>query len=963
VAPIPPGPSRAFLLLGGVAVALLGVVDDPVRGWLFVAILAAAAGAATLAARVAITETGGWGDPTVPVAAGLLLLVPAYVLWYPGAVAWDLQLGTPSITDALFLPAYGCFLWSMLRLVRLRGGQHSRVQTIDTLVISIGLGVVAYIAVIGPALRDESLGAFAKAVAVSYPVLDLLLLSGLVRLLVQRRARTVAEWALVGWIVHQSLADLLYTSTWLHGTFSYAPTTTLYAGSFVLLGAALLHPDLERIADPVPATSVGLGRVPILAAATLLAPAALIGLGIREGDVDVAVVALLAAVLFGLVLLRVAALVVDVREHERVQAELTRVVQEVRERSVLAERLSRIQREISSRAPLQEVLDAITVGAADLLGDEVVGLRLVDPADPATMVMVSSIGVPDDVREDISRLPVGTGVGGRAIQTDRLCSTELYGRFDGAIPALSADGLEAAMAAPVRLGGKAIGSLVVASHQAGRRYSAAERDILVAFAEHASLALNDANSVQAMQEALAGATHQARHDSLTGLPNRACFYERAEAALADGPAAVVLLDLDRFKDINDALGHRYGDRLLCHVGERIAQRLGSGDTLARLGGDEFCVLLPGVADAAVAAGVAERVTAALHEPFEVDGMALAVGASAGVVVSPTHGDTADLLLQRADVAMYAAKANRADVVVWSTSLDPGAPAQLALLAELRAAIGGGQLVLHHQPVLSRDRAVTGFEALVRWQHPVLGLLAPGRFVPLAEDTGLIRPLTSWVLTTALADLRAWRDADVVGPDVTVSVNLSAQSFLDERIVDEVVAALADSGVPPTCLVLEITETAIMDDPATANAVVNELTSIGVRVAIDDFGVGYSSLAYLKRLPVDQLKVDRSFVQHMGTDPSDAIIVRAVVDLARNLGLRTVAEGVEDEATWEALLALGCDAAQGFHLGRPMPADAVPAWLQAQETSVSSRSSSVSRRTTMRASPSRQNTTGGLVTLL
>jgi diguanylate cyclase (GGDEF)-like protein len=963
VAPSSHVPARAFLLLGGIAVALLGVVGEPVRGWLFVGILATTAAGSVYAARLAVAERFGWHDPTVPVAAGLLLLLPAYVLWYPGALAWDLHLGSPAITDALFLPAYGCFLWAMVRLVRLRGGDDRRVQTLDTLVVSTGLGALTWISVIGPALHAEGLGAWAKVVAVSYPILDLLLLGGLVRLLVQRTARTVAEWSLIGWIVTQLAADLLYTSTWLHETFSFEPTTTLYAGSFVLLGAALLHPELERIVDPVPPTPVGLGRVPVLGAATLMAPAALVGLGLRDGSTDVAVVALLAAVLFGLVLLRVAALVVDVREHERVQAELTEMVQQVRERSMLAERLSRIQREISSRAPLHEVLDAITAGAADLLGDEVVGLRLVDPAEPATMVMVSSIGVPDPVREEIARLPVGTGVGGQAIVDDELCSTERYGGYAGAIPELRAGGLETAMAAPVRIGGQAIGSLVVASHQPGRHYSDAERDILLAFAEHASLALNDANSVQALQEALAGATHQARHDSLTGLPNRACFYERAEAALAAGPTAVVLLDLDRFKDVNDALGHRYGDRLLCHVGERIAHELRDDDTLARLGGDEFCVLLPGVDDPAVAAAVAERVTASLHEPFEVDGMALAVGASAGVAVAPTHGDTVDLLLQRADVAMYTAKSNRADVVMWNVSLDPGPPAQLGLLAELRAAIAGGQLVLHHQPIVSRDGGATAFEALVRWQHPDLGLLGPDRFVPLAEDTGLIRPLTTWVLRAALADLGRWRDAGAVGSHVAVSVNLSAQSLLDERVVDEVVGALADSGVPARCLVLEITETAIMDDPAAAKEVVTELTSLGVRVAIDDFGTGYSSLAYLKRLPVDQLKIDRSFVQQMGSDQSDVIIVRSVVDLARNLGLRTVAEGVEDQATFEALLALGCDAAQGFHLGRPMPAEAVPGWLAAQETSVSSRSSSVSRLTTSWASPPLQNTTGGRVTLL
>src|ERR1700694_5082372 len=313
------------------------------------------------------------------------------------------------------------------------------------------------------------------------------------------------------------------------------------------------------------------------------------------------------------------------------------LVASLRERQALLERLAQIQRKISSRSSLQHVLDAITSGAGELLGDEVVGLRLVDESDPAFMVLVSSIGIPTELNACIYRLPVGVGVAGRAIVEDRLCVAESYQEWQGAVDALARDGLHSAMAAPVHIEGRVNGSLTVASHRGTRRYSELEREILVAFAEHASLALNDARTVQAMHKALQDATHQAMHDELTGLPNRACFYDRTDQALRqaarDGThTAVLLFDLDRFKEIHDTLGHKYGDRLLCAIGPRMRQGLRDADTLARLGGDEFCVLLPRVDGLAAALQVAERVISLLVEPFAIDGTTLAVDGSCGIAI-------------------------------------------------------------------------------------------------------------------------------------------------------------------------------------------------------------------------------------------------------------------------------------------------------------------------------------------
>jgi diguanylate cyclase (GGDEF)-like protein/PAS domain S-box-containing protein len=443
------------------------------------------------------------------------------------------------------------------------------------------------------------------------------------------------------------------------------------------------------------------------------------------------------------------------------------------------------------------------------------------------------------------------------------------------------------------------------------------------------LTLRDVSERKQLEREL---TRQAFSDQLTGLPNRALLHDRTEQAIRLAGrhglvAALLLLDLDRFKEVNDTLGHHHGDLLLQQVAERLQGSMRDSDTVARLGGDEFAVLLPKVASVQDAAAVADKLSAAIEAPFTVDGLTLDVDASIGVAAYPDHGAGANELLQRADVAMYAAKAAHLSYVVYDPALDRHSPRRLGLLGQLRRALAAGELVVHYQPKADvRSGRIIGVEALVRWQHPEHGLLSPGEFVPLAETTGLIRPLTSYVLEAALRQCRAWLDA---GHELSVAVNLSTRCLLDLALPDQITGLLEDTAVAPERLLLEITESSIMTDPARALEILNRLHALGMQLAIDDFGTGYSSMAYLKSLPVQELKVDRSFVQHLRDSQSDAVIVRSTVDLGHNLGLRVVAEGVEDEATLQELASLGCDSVQGYYLAKPMPAAELVAWLAAQ----------------------------------
>jgi diguanylate cyclase (GGDEF)-like protein len=424
--------------------------------------------------------------------------------------------------------------------------------------------------------------------------------------------------------------------------------------------------------------------------------------------------------------------------------------------------------------------------------------------------------------------------------------------------------------------------------------------------------------------------HQALHDALTDLPNRALFHDRVSHALASArrehvPAAVMIMDLDRFKEVNDTLGHASGDELLKQVGLRLVRSLRESDTVARLGGDEFGVLLPKVVDAEAAVAVARKIRTTLEEPFTIHGLALQMEASVGIALFPDHGTDVQSLLQRADVAMYVAKEHPSGCEVYTRERDEYSPDRLTLLTELRRAIDRGQLVLHYQPKADlRTGEIHGVEALVRWEHPERGLIAPDEFIPPAQKTGVIGPLTMFVLDEALRQCRTWA---LQGLDLCVAVNLSTRNLLDVHLPDTVLELLGRWEVSPSLLELEITESTILADPVRAMQVLSRLDEMGTRLAIDDFGTGYSSLAYLKRLPVDELKIDKSFILGMEENENDSVIVRSTIDLGRNLGLRVVAEGVESANAWTRLSSLGCDLAQGYFLSRPLPADQLTIWLQ------------------------------------
>ena len=423
--------------------------------------------------------------------------------------------------------------------------------------------------------------------------------------------------------------------------------------------------------------------------------------------------------------------------------------------------------------------------------------------------------------------------------------------------------------------------------------------------------------------------HQALHDGLTGLPNRDLFRRRIDEALAEAQqrrtgVSVLLLDLDRFKEINDTLGHQSGDLLLQALAKRLETLIRDTDTVARLGGDEFAIVSPGAGDEGDALVLAERIRAGLEAPFALAGLTVEVEASVGIALYPDHGDDVEALIRHADVAMYNGKKTHRPML-YSPKDDHYSPDRLALVGELRRAIANRELVIHYQP---RVELATGdvhaVEALVRWDHPERGLLSPGEFLPLAEHTGMIRPLTRYVMDAALADCAGWAQE---GLRPGVSVNLSARDLLDADLPREVESLLSKHGVDPTLLEVEITEHTILTDPERARIVLERLRELGVRLSIDDFGTGFSSLGQLKRLPVDVLKIDRSFVLNMEHDDNDDVIVRSTIELGHNLGLRVVAEGVETQETWGRLAQLGCDTAQGFFISRPLPRVVLVEWLK------------------------------------
>ena len=583
---------------------------------------------------------------------------------------------------------------------------------------------------------------------------------------------------------------------------------------------------------------------------------------------------------------------------------------------------------ISRRGPLPEVLDAIVEGARDLLGDEVVGLRLVDRDDPGYAYLVSSTGVSHAVVATTKRSSLSVGAGGRAIVEDRVVILNDYQTADLAMNEFVGDQLQSAIAVPIHENGRAVGSITVATHSTGRVYTDTDREMLTALADQASVALNDAKAADQMR-------HLAYHDALTGLPNRLLFFEHLVRAVANAnrsgtSTAVLYLDLDRFKLVNDSLGHNVGDMLLEAAAKRLRASLRTADLAARLGGDEFAVLAENTsADGATL--LAGRICEAFANPFSIGGHELTVSASVGVVVDDAGHTDADGLLRNADLAMYRAKVDGfGRHAMYEPNMHAVASDRAHLEGNLRRAVQLDQFEVHYQPIVwLATGKVLGVEALVRWRREDGVLVSPAEFIPVAEEMGLIVAIGRMVMDTSMRQVREWQDTQPDEWSLNLSINLSARQLYEPDVVSEILEALTATGFDPTHLTLEITETALMHDTTTVSTRLEELRTAGARIALDDFGTGYSSLSYLRNFPIDVLKVDKSFIDDIATSSERANLARGIIELGRTMHLDIVAEGIEDPLQVVELLRLHCSMGQGFHFARPLPADELGRYLQAQ----------------------------------
>jgi diguanylate cyclase (GGDEF)-like protein len=604
----------------------------------------------------------------------------------------------------------------------------------------------------------------------------------------------------------------------------------------------------------------------------------------------------------------------NLREHSERQAEENaRLLRELQERQRLVESLSAIESAISRRAPLEEILDTITAMARQLLGSDAASLRIVDTDHPADLILVSSAGLDDAEREPRWRAPRG-----------EVAVTEAATRTPEAeVPAR----MVAAAAAPVREDGKIIGSLLVASADVERPYTPGDRKVLQAFAEHVSLALTDAKTVQAMKHAL--------RDTLTGLPNRALFRDRLEhrlaAAVRDGATVGLLfIDLDRFKPVNDTLGHAAGDSVLIEVAHRLRACLRAGDSAARFGGDEFAALLLGV-DLEGALAVADRIAEAVRQPIHLAGKQVHVHASIGIAVS-TGTEDATEMLRNADVAMYRAKRRgEGQREVFEPAMHAELLSALKLETDLHEVLEREELAVRYEPILALDTgAVHGFEAFVVWQHAELGILECEGFMPLADQNGMTHPIGRWLLRRVVDQMRKWHRSSFT--PLTVHVNVSGQQIRHAEFVEDVRHALAAGEMSPQHLVLEITDVHLHRELESTIDTMATLRELGVRIAIDNFDTGRLSFSDLQRLPADLVKIDSSNLMELARATDYTALVSTVARLGRLFSLETYAEGITSADQVAPLLAAGCRYGQGSQLAARMDAAATEAFLRDRVTS-------------------------------
>ncbi|MDQ6650310.1 MAG: EAL domain-containing protein [Actinomycetota bacterium] len=602
------------------------------------------------------------------------------------------------------------------------------------------------------------------------------------------------------------------------------------------------------------------------------------------------------------------------------------------QRHLSLERLYQFTQVVSSSPEIDEVLRTLLHQAKELLRAEQAEVMFLSAS--ASEHGEVGVRVSLDRNHELRRGAVMAGDSDATVLGQLLASAQplLVRRGNRPAPGRewAADrGFREAVAAPLRGDAGVIGMIVVADRLGEvMTFNADDIHLLQTVANHASVALENGRLVEQLR-------HEALHDGLTGLPNRVQLQRRLRSRLERGfgtaarPAdgfAVMLIDLDGFKEVNDSLGHQQGDELLCTVSARLSAAVRGDDLVARLGGDEFALMVGGIDGEASALEAANRILRVFDNPISLDGTEVQVRGSLGVSLAPLHSSDAAALLKQADMAMYAAKEGGNGAVLYEPSIDTGSPQRLALIGELRTALQSpDQIVVYLQPqALADSGQIVAAEALVRWQHPTRGLMAPDSFISLAERCGLIRPLTSVVLRDAVDIATGWYNA---GRPLSISVNLSPRCLLDPTFTQEVLDTLSRTGLPSELLTLEITESCVMSDPDRTIGTLQGLAALGVRLSVDDFGTGYSSLSYLQRLPVHEVKIDKSFVMEMAGMADNDAIVRSIVDLGSNLGLDVVAEGVESAAAWGRLRDMGCRAVQGYHLARPMPAGDLPQWLE------------------------------------
>jgi diguanylate cyclase (GGDEF)-like protein len=587
------------------------------------------------------------------------------------------------------------------------------------------------------------------------------------------------------------------------------------------------------------------------------------------------------------------------------------------ERHLSLERLHRFSQAVSDHPERDQVLHTILSRATEILHAARAEILFLPgtPDSEAIRIGAGRHGV-------LVRTPGAvTGPWAEVVQTGEPMIIARTTRDAGERDFLTGEGMRDGLIVPLRGDAGLIGALMVADRLGDvRTFDADDVTLLETVAAHAAVAVGKGRLVDQLE-------HDAMHDALTGLPNRAGLGHRLEELLAAGETrvAVLVMDLDDFKKVNDTLGHHHGDALLQHVASALRDAVDESVTVGRLGGDEFAVLMPHGPDPRDAVDLGGRLLAALRAPALVGDIRLQVSASMGVAVGPQHGEDAATLLRHADMAMYEAKNTHRGITVFDpTGRVPESPAQLALAGELREGLGRGELRLYVQPKADAHTGeIVSVEALVRWQHPRHGLLMPDEFIPIAERNGLIKALTDEVLAAAITAAAGWA-AD--GTPVSIAVNLSPRSLLGTDLAGQIAALLAARQASARLLTLELTESSMMNDPNGVAALMADLHRMGVRLSIDDFGTGYSSLSTLRKLPLDEIKIDKSFVMGLRDSTGDETIVRSVVDLGRNLGLDVVAEGVENEQIWHVLRRMGCTQIQVYYLTRPIPVADFPAWL-------------------------------------